>query len=168
MRASLKQSLKDTIAGDQQDFRYPKGSIVLCTACAAPIAILEQGIALGDKAGRMAQAFAPLRSADLDTLGEREDIDAGVRAWVRSLTAETRKAHLDKLHRFNTGDPAICPCCHHGFMQVLSVEKTETLDKAYVLELVTIPPVGQKVVKVRGRQIGQGKGWIHAGAKLVH
>lgn len=168
MRASLKQSLMDTAAGDQADFRYPKGSIVLCTACAAPIAILEQGIALGDKAGRMAQAFAPLRDADLETLGAREDIDAGVRAWVRSLTAETRKAHLDKLCRFKAGDPAICPCCHHGFMQVISVEKTETLDRAYVLELVTIPPQGHKVLAIRGRQIGQGKGWIHEGAKLVH
>lgn len=167
MRASLKQSLADTIAGDQQDFRYAKGSIVLCTACAAPIAILEQGIALGDKAGRMAQAFAPLRAVDLEVLGAREDIDAGVRAWVRSLTADQKKAHLEKLHRFNTGDPAICPCCHHGFMQVLSVEKTETLDKAYVLELVTIPPQGQKVVAIRGRQIGANKGWLHDGAKLI-
>ena len=168
MRASLKQSLKDTIAGDQQDFRYPKGSIVLCTACAAPIAILERGIALGDKAGRMASAFAPLRAQDLETLGAREDIDAGVRAWVRALTADQRKDHLSKLHRFKAGDPAICPICRHGFMQVLSVERTETLDKAYVLELVTIPPQGQKVVAVRGRQIGANKGWLHPGAKLVH
>lgn len=168
MRASLKQSLADTIAGDQVDFRYPKGSVVLCTACAAPIAILEQGIALGDKAGRMAQAFAPLRAQDLETLGAREDIDAGVRAWVRSLTAEQKKAHLEKLHRFKTGDPAICPACHQGFLQVLSVEKSETLDKAYVLELVTIPPQGHKVVAIRGRQIGADKGWLHAGAKLIH
>lgn len=167
MRASLKQSLADTIAGDQVDFRYPKGSIVLCTSCAAPIAILEQGIAIGDKAGRMAQAFAPLRASDLDTLGAREDIDAGVRAWVRSLSPDQKKAHLEKLHRFNAGDPAICPCCHHGFLQVLSVEKTETLDKAYVLELVTIPPQGQKVVAIRGRQIGANKAWLHEGAKLI-
>lgn len=168
MRASLKQSLKDTIAGDQQDFRYPKGSVVLCTACALPIAILERGIALGDKAGRMASAFAPLRLPDLSALGAREDVDAGVRAWVRSLTPEARQAHVDQLHGFRAGDPAICPCCQHGFMQVLSVEKTETLDKAYVLELVTIPPQGQKVVAVRGRQIGANKGWLHPAAKLIH
>lgn len=168
MRASLKQSLKDTIAGDQQDFRYPKGSVVLCTSCALPIAILERGIALGDKAGRMASAFAPLRLADLQRLGGRDDIDAGVRAWVRSLTVPQQKAHVDKLHRFKTGDPAICPCCHRGFMQVLSVERRETLDRAYVLELVTIPPQGQKVVKIRGRQIGANKQWLHEGAALVH
>lgn len=168
MRASLKQSLKDTIAGDQQDFRYPKGSIVLCTACAKPIAILEQGIALGDKAGRMASAFAPLRLVDLQILGGREDVDAGVRAWIRSQTVIQQKAHVDKLRRFKAGDPALCPICGHGFMQVLSVEKTETLDRAYVLELVTIPPQGQKVVAVRGRQIGADKGWLHPGAKLVH
>jgi hypothetical protein len=168
VRQSLKQSLADTIAGDHVGFRYPKGSIVLCTACAAPIAILEQGIALGDKAGRMAQAFAPLRLQDLETLGAREDVDAGVRAFVRSLTPEQKKAHVDRLHRFRTGDPAICPCCHQGFMQVLSVEKSEALDRAYVLELVTIPPHGQKVVAVRGQQIGADKGWLHPGATLIH
>jgi hypothetical protein len=164
----LKQSLKDTIAGDQQDFRYPKGSVVICTACAAPIAILEVGIALGDKAGRMASAFAPLSLADLQRLGGREDIDAGVRAWVRSLTVDQQKAHVEKLHRFKTGDLALCPICQHGFMQVLSVEKTETLERAYVLELVTIPPQGQKVVPIRGRAIGAGKGWLHQGARLIH
>jgi len=168
VKASLKQSLLDSAAGDSADFRYPKGSIVLCTACAAPIAILEQGIGLGDKAGRMAQAFAPLRSQDLDTLAAREDIDAGVRAWVRSLTPDQRKTHLEKLHPFKSGDPAICPCCHRGFMQVVSVEKHETMERAYVLQLVTIPPEGQKVMPIRGRQIGQGKGWLHEGAKLVH
>ena len=53
--------------------------------------------------------------------------------------------------------------------QVLTMEVTmEALDKAYVLELVTIPPQGQKVVAIRGRQIGANKGWLHQGAKLVH
>jgi hypothetical protein len=62
MRASLKQSIKDTPAGPDDAFRYAKGSIVICNACVKPIAKLDQGIALGDKAGRMAEVFKPLVS----------------------------------------------------------------------------------------------------------
>lgn len=167
MRASLRESVRAAAIGHGEDFRYPQGSIVLCTSCAKPIAILERGISFGDKAGQMASAFAPLRVQDLELLKERRDIDAGVIAWVNALTPETRKTHLDKLHRFKTGDPAMCPCCQHVFVQVVSVERREALDRAYVIELVTIPPQGQKVLPVRGRQIGVGKGWLHHGAQLI-
>lgn len=166
MKASLKQSLADTPASGFE--QYPKGSIVLCNACAVPIAVLERSISLGDKAGRMASAFKPLTAAVLDALAEREDIDAGVAAWVRRLTPDDRRTYLASLHEFRAGDPMICPCCHQGFIQVLSVDRDEVLDKAYVIELVTIPPPGHKSVAVRGKQLGVRKDWIHEHARVVH
>lgn len=168
MRASLKQSLLDSPAEAGESFRYPAGSIVLCTSCAAPIAVLEQGVALGDKAGKLAQAFKPLRPLHLEALARREDIDAGVRAWARGLTPDQQRAHLAALVEFRAGDPMICPCCHRCFVQVLSVERSEVLDKAYVIELVTIPPEGQAAVAVRGKRLGAHKDWIHEHAPVVH
>jgi hypothetical protein len=168
MRHSLKQSLADSAAGDQVDFRYPKGSVVLCNACARPMAILEQGIPLGARCGRMVSAIAPLSVAQLVELGDRDDIDAGVRAFVKGLTPEQLTAHAEKGVRFTTGDPMICPYCAQCFVQVLSVEKHETLDKAYVIELVTLPPKGHKVLPVRGLELGADKGWLHEHARIVH
>lgn len=167
MRASLKQSIKDALAGEDA-FRYPKGSIVLCNACAVPVAKLDHGIGLSDKAGRMVNAFKPLTSADVDVLASREDIDAGVRVWATSLTPEGRQAYLAKLHEFKTGDPMTCPTCGGCFVQVLSVERHEVLDRAYVIELVTLPPQGQRVVPVRGRKISPTGDWLHAGAEVIH
>lgn len=168
MRDSLKQSLADSAAGDQVDFRYPKGSVILCNACARPMAILEHGIALGARCGRMVSAIAPLTVAQLVELGEREDIDAGVRAFVKGLSPEQLKEHCEKSPRYRTGDPMICPFCHQCFVQVLSVDKHETLDKAYVIELVTLPPQGHKVLPVRGLELGADKGWLHEHARIVH
>lgn len=167
MRDSLKQSLVDSPAGDQVDFRHPKGSIVICNACALPIAILERGIAVGDKAGQMARAIVPLRDRHLVELAARADIDPGIRAWARSLSDDQRKAHCEKLQPFKSGDPMLCPCCHQCFAQVVSVDKHEVLDKAYVIELVTLPPRGMKVLPVRGRQIGTDRDWLHERAPLV-
>lgn len=168
MRDSLKQSLADTPAGGGEGFRYAKGSIVLCNACAVPVAKLDYGIALGDKAGHMAKSFRPLTSADLDVLAAREDIDAGVLVWVRSLTPQARETYLSQLVEFRSGDPMICPTCHKCFVQVLSVDSHEVLDRAYVIELVTLPPEGQKALAVRGKQLGYKKDWIHEHAQVIH
>lgn len=159
MRDSLKKSLADSpVRGFE---RFPKGSIVICNCCAGPIFKLDQGIALGDKAGRMASAFKPLTLADLETLAAREDIDAGIRATLRSWTPDQRKAHIAKLREVRTGDPMLCPACDKCFVQVLAEEKTEALDKAYTLELLTIPPVGVAPVALKGKQIGATKDWVH-------
>jgi hypothetical protein len=164
VRHSLKQSLKDSpVQGFE---RYPKGSVVLCNACALPIYKLEHGIALGDKGGKSAASFKPLRMADLTELEDRRDVDAGVCAKLKSLTAEQRK-DLVTCDEPKTGDPMLCPSCKQCFAQVLSVEKSETLDRAYVIELLTIPPMGQAAVAVRGKQIGASKDWIHEGA-VIH
>lgn len=159
MRDSLRKSLADTPAVGFE--RYAKGSIVLCNACALPIFKLDHGISLGDKAGKMASAFKPVTLADLETLATREDIDAGVRATVKGWSPSVRLAHVSALREMRTGDPMMCPSCADCFVQVLSVEKTEALDKSYTIELLTIAPEGQKTVAVRGKQLGYGKDWVH-------
>lgn len=158
MRDSLRKSAADTPATGFE--RYAKGSIVVCNACAKPIFRLDRAIALGDRAGRMASAFKPLRLQDLDILAGREDIDAGVRAAVRAMTLEQRVAFVAGLREMRAGDPMQCPCCHDCFVQVLSVDTHEVLDKAYTIELLTIPPAG-KSVPIRGRRIGVNAGWVH-------
>jgi hypothetical protein len=160
MRDSLKKSIADSpVQGFE---RYPKGSIVLCNACGDPIYKLEGGIALGDKAGRMASRFKPIGLADLNELAGRVDIDAGIRARLNAWTLDARRAHVAKLTEPSSGDAMVCPACGGCFVQVLTTEKTETIDRAYVLELLTVPPFGGgRPSPIRGRQIGAGGGWLH-------
>lgn len=162
MRESLKKSIDDS--PDSGFERYPKGSIVLCNACALPIFKLDVSISLGDKAGRAAKAFKPLTMADLDDLVDRADVDAGVRASVTAMPYEGRVRHLQKLHEFASGDPMRCPACGECFVQVLAVTQHEVMDKSYVIEMLTVQPKGGgKTAPVRGRKIGYGGGkeWVH-------
>lgn len=162
MRESLKQSIADSPVRNFE--RYPKGSIVLCNACAAPIFKLDYSIDLGDKAGKSAQAFKPIALADLMELEGRADIDAGVRARIKAWTPEEKRAHLACLFEPRAGEPMVCPSCHGCYVQVLTVEKSETHDRAYVIELVTIPPYGSATpAPVRGKRVGSdGRGgWLH-------
>lgn len=167
MRASLQHSLADSPSQAGESFRYPKGAIVLCNTCARPMAKLDHGIGVGDKGGRMVNAFTPLTVADLRDLAVREDIDAGVRVWARRLTPEDQRRHVAQLVTFRTGDPMLCPLCKGCFVQVLAVERDAVLDRAYVIELVTLPPSGQRAVRVRGKRLGAHAEWIHEGAKGV-
>lgn len=158
MRDSLKKSAADSPARGFE--KYPRGSVVLCNACAGPIFKLEIGIALGDGCGRMAKAFKPLTLADLDALAARTNIDAGVRARLTAMTLQDRLAYVEKLHEVHAGDPMICPHCGNGFAQVISVEHHEVLDRSYTVELLTIPPEGTPP-PIRGKQIGATKEWVH-------
>lgn len=159
MRASLKKSLAHTPATGFE--RYPSGSIVLCQSCALPIFRLARAIDLGDKCGGLASAFVPVLARDLDTLAAREDIDAGVRGVLSTWTTEQRVTHVAKLREMRSGDPMLCPVCHGIFVQVVSVDRTEAIDAAYTVELVTIPPAGVRVPKIRGKRIGVNHEWIH-------
>lgn len=150
MRPSLRKSLQDSPATHQA--HYPAGSIVICHSCARPIYVLDRPLGLGQKAGRGASAFKPIALSHLAELADRQDIDAGLRAVVASWTLDQRKAHLAQLNEPRSGDPMICPVCHDVFVQVLTVEQNETLDRAYVIELMTIPPLGQKAIALRGRR----------------
>lgn len=158
MRESLKRSLADTPA---QGFeRYPKGSVVICNACSLPIFRLDIAVDLGAKAGQAAKAFKPLTMADLDILANRDDIDAGLQAMVTSMSHEQRARHVAKLREMHAGDPMLCPACNDCFVQVVAVTKHEVLDKAYTIELLTVPPNGAGS-PIRGRRIGYGKDWVH-------
>lgn len=149
MRASLQKSIADSPALRQD--HYPAGSIVLCNSCAKPLYKLDRPIGIGQKAGRGASAFKPIAMADLVELSERPDVDAGVRATIRSWSFDQRKAHIARLNEPRSGDLMLCPCCTQGFTQVLSTEATETNDKGYVIELVTLPPRGYRGTALRGR-----------------
>jgi len=164
MRDSLKKSIEDS--PDSQFERYPKGSIVICNACAKPIYKLDFGIALGDKAGKAASSFKPVSEQDILTLARREDIDAGIRAALRAMPMTTLAEYIEKLAaaEVKAGEPMICPVCHECFVQVLTTEVSETLDKSYVIEMLTIPPEGLgRPAPVRGKHLGAGAGkdWIH-------
>jgi hypothetical protein len=164
VRHSLKQSVKDSpVSGFE---RYPKGSIVICNACAMPIYKLDFGIALGDKGGRSADSFKPLTATDLIALAHRQDVDAGVVAKVKSLTIEDQQAVTGAAVP-KSGDPMMCPVCKGTFAQIISIEKHEVLDRAYVIELLTIPPQGQRGAAIRGRHIGAHKAWVHEGAEVI-
>jgi hypothetical protein len=166
MRDSLKQSAADSpIRGFE---KYRAGSIVLCNNCSKPIFKLDRAVCLGDKAGKMASAFKPLSAADIRALADRDDIDAGISGMLRHWTPEDIQAHLDKLHEMRSGDPMLCPACDDCFVQVLSVDRHEVLDKAYTIEMLVIAPAGIESAPVRGRQIGTDKSWVHEGAKLIH
>ncbi len=162
MRESVKKSLEDS--PDKQFERYPKGSVVLCNACALPIFKLDYGLALGTGVGKSAAAFVPLNLADLDELAGREDIDSGVRVTVRGWDLARRIEHINKLRTCRSGEPMLCPCCGDAFVQVLAITRNEVLDRAYCIEMLTIPPKGAgKPAPVRGKRIGAGPGreWIH-------
>ena len=160
MRHSLRQSVADTPATGFE--RYPKGSIVVCNACARPVFKLDRAIDLGDKAGQTASAFKPLTNEDLTELAGRSDVDAGLRATVSGWTPEVRKAFIESLREMRAGDPMMCPSCGDCFVQVLSTEKHEVLDRAYTIELLTVPPFGAgRPSPLRGKRIGATKDWLH-------
>lgn len=161
MRDSLRRSLADSPAAGFE--RYPKGSIVLCTSCALPLFTLDRGLELGAKGGDAASAFKPVSLADLNALAGRVDVDAGIRARVNAWTIEERRAHVDGIVEPKAGDPMVCPYCHGAWPQVLTTEESETHDRAYTLELLTIPPYGAgRMAPVRGKRFAGDDGdWIH-------
>jgi len=115
----------------------------------------------------MVNAFKPLSVPDLLALSARENVDAGLRTMITGWTPDQLKEHADGLHEMRTGDPMMCPICDCCFVQVLSVDRHEVLDKAYTIELMTIPPDGE-CAPIRGKRLGSGKDWIHEHAKIVH
>lgn len=136
MRDSLRESLASRGAADVQ---YAKGSIVLCGACLKPLYRLDRSIFSGDKVSRTASAYRPVTLMDLADLEQRSDVPSHA-ALVRSWTPEARKAHVDTIPDLKTGDPALCPVCDRSWVRVRAVEANEVVDRAYVWELVTIPP----------------------------
>lgn len=157
MRDALRKSEADAVGGR---LHHQAGDVVLCCSCAKPLFVLERGIALGDRAGRLVDAFAPITPALIEALSQNRTLDVGVRAWCRSLDGPGRKAHCDRIQRPKTGDPMQCPHCLNPWVQVLTAGADDTLDRAYTLELVTVPVVG-RAPAVKGRRVGARAGWVH-------
>ncbi len=147
-RRAIVESIIHSPAGPHE--LYPRGSIVICTSCAKPLYRLERAIFIGDHAGRSVSAYAPVTVADLQVLADRPDVDAGLRAVLQGMTPADRRAHCDRIASPRAGDPCVCPLCGQVWVQARSSEESETRDRAYVIQLVTIAPVGQKVVNFRG------------------
>ena len=161
---STRKTVQDSIAASPAGFHvvYPKGSIVVCVSCAAPIYRLERGIYVGEKAGRSADAYRPVRVQDLIELRGREDIDAGLKSILTNMSSAQMARHCDQIRALVAGDPMVCPSCTRSFVAVRSsanpAEAGETIDRGYVIELLTVPPVGHKGAllhggKVRARRI---------------
>ena len=132
MRASLRESIA------QGEESYPAGSIVLCQHCLKPLYRLERGIGTGETAGRSVDAYRPVRPRDVYRL--MESIDPGVAATARLWTEASLIDHCHAIPELRSGSPALCPCCGHSFVKVRALEAAEVIDRAYVMELVTIPP----------------------------
>lgn len=122
---------------------YPAGSVVICQGCLKPLYRLERGIGVGEPAGRSVDAYRPIQPRDIYAL--MGAMDPGVAASLREWKPDKIKAHCASIPELRSGSPALCPCCGQSFVRVRAVEAGEVLDRAYVLELVTIPP-GRQVL----------------------
>jgi hypothetical protein len=117
---------------------YPAGSIVICQGCLKPLYVLLRGIGPGERAGRSASAFRPFQMKDFARLNDSQD--AGVAGAMAAWSDEDRKTHVDSIPEVKSGSPMLCPCCGASYVRVRAAEAGEVIDRAYVVELVTIPP----------------------------
>lgn len=122
--------------------RHPKGSIVLCAACWKPLYKLEHGISFGEKV--RADTYRPLTASDYASLSDRaahdHALNAGMAALWRSWSEDQRKAMASRIHTPHPGDTPLCPLCGKSWMFFWADEASEVLDRAYVCDLLTIPP----------------------------
>jgi hypothetical protein len=121
------------------DVAYPSGSVVVCYACGKPLYTLQGNIYVGEKPSRSAWKYAPVRLEQMIALSERTDLDPGIRASLKVMSVDDQ--------RLKAGDFLDCPACKKSFVYVRtstgSEGAAEFTDRAYVLQLATIPPVGQ-------------------------
>lgn len=147
MRAALAESIE---RGPTMEL-YPRGAIVCCVSCARPIYRLERSIGIGEKASRAVLALRPVAVSDLEELAQREDVDPGVRAVVRAIPQ--RAHYADTIERPRAGDGAICPKCGGAMIVGRTAETSDTIDRAYVMELHCINPVGHAQARLT-RKVG--------------
>ena len=153
MRAGLTASLAMTPSFEG----YPAGSIVVCSDCWKPVYVLERGLSPGDKGGRAASAFRPLTRTDCRALLGRADLDPAWQGLFKAWCETPAFTALLEAPRPRAGSEATCPLCAGPFLKSRAVERSETVDRGYVLEMVTIPPVP----KGRHRWLGTQTRWVH-------
>lgn len=140
----------------QEDELYPKGSIVVCYACGKPLYKLQAAIFVTDKPSRTAWKYAPVSLADLQTIIARTDLDPGLRAAIKFMTPDEQRAHVEKIPTLKAGDALTCSACGGSFVFGRTSEtqdgRAEFTDRAFVIQLATIPPVGKarRLSRVRG------------------
>jgi hypothetical protein len=146
----MRQAITDaqrTSPVPSQDVAFPRGSIVVCYSCGIPLYKLEAAIFVGEKATRSGWKYAPVSVNDLRELVARRDLDPGIRASLKLLTAAQLHEHCAKIQRLHAGDALDCAACRKPFVFVRTSDGSEGAleftDRAYVIQLATIPPVGQ-------------------------
>lgn len=122
--------------------RHPKGSIVLCASCWKPLYKLEHGISFGDRL--RADTYRPLTEGDYVALADRaakdHALNAGIAGVWRSWTDEQRRAMAHRVTTPRAGEQPVCPFCAKAWMFHWAQEEAEVNDRAYVCDLLTIPP----------------------------
>lgn len=144
MKAS---ALRLTKGGSIADVLYPKDSIVVCRNCGKPLYRLQATIYYGESAGNAScRKYAPVTPMDLDDLLQRRDVEAGHRAIIGAMSLEDRRTHCEQIPTLRDGTMADCPSCLQPF--VFGRVKNDGdggakfNDRAFVIALATIPPVG--------------------------
>lgn len=154
----MRPALAEAIAAHGHEEGYPKGSVVLCVECWKPLYVLEHGIGIGQRASRSVGCYRPMTAADFKALAERatrdHSLNPGLAGLWRSWTPEQRQAMADRIRPPKTGEDAQCPFCGRGWVFVRATEASEAIDKAYVWELLTIPPE-------RPVPVGVLRAWSH-------
>ncbi len=133
--------VRASLAKDPGFEGYPKGSIIVCGDCWKPVYKLERGITPGDRCGRAASAFAPLTRVDFADLNERPDLDLGWRGLLAIYAMSPDVSAVLDADRPRSGDMALCPACGGQFLKARAVTLGETLDRAYVWEMLWVPPL---------------------------
>lgn len=146
----MRQALEDALRLSpvpSTDVVYPAGSIVVCYSCGKPLYRLQASICRGEKSSRSAWKYAPVRVEELQALMARTDLDAGIRASIRYLSVDDQRLHCERIPTLTAGDMLDCPACQKPFVFARTSSNqdgvSEFTDRAYVLQLATIPPVGK-------------------------
>jgi hypothetical protein len=146
MRQGLTDALK-TSPNPTVDVAYPAGSVVVCYTCGKPLYTLQGNIYVGEKPSRSAWKYAPIRMEQLQVLAERGDLDAGIRAAIKAMSLDDQRTHCESVLSLKAGDMLDCASCKKPFVFARTSSnadgKAEFTDRAYVIQLATIPPIGK-------------------------
>lgn len=138
-----KQSIAEVI--------YPAGAIVVCRSCGKPLYRLARSIFAHENAGAAAsrEKFVPVTPADLQTIIDRRDLEAGQRALVKAMSLEDRRLHCERIGPITAGKSDSCPACGESFVFARAAATPEGVSrfdsKEYVIALAIIPPFGRRV-----------------------
>lgn len=130
---------------------YPKGSIVVCHACGAPLYKLQAALYIDEPIAKSTWKYAPLTLNDLFELITRTDLEPGQRALIKSLEPD----YLERVVSLKPGDFADCAKCKKQFVYAETRGNgdgpSSFADKGYQIQLAIIPPFGKARPITHGR-----------------